>query len=332
MGMEYTPLQQAAIDRIRFFEDELGKRGLKVRLSFEQKFYIPQKSTMQYNLVGSQMRKNFKTYLSYGQNENDRKFEMRFGSDHNCAHSAVDIADDITKFRNEGAAVILKDGKELEFAAIIPMERFLFRDRDITLGLHANSSVYDASGNDLCDNGGFFRAKGERLLNLIYRAGLGYIQNEDTLKRLGSWSHAAREIGMTTHDYAKIGKNRGYTVLERRNLNHYGEKYYPDHYHENRIASANADPYVIAALELAAIYDLVTQRDELKDKHITMEYVHEVWPHHPGPIGHALDHTIEKDMGAWGDRFRKHGELRELLGAPLYDGILQEYDKQRGER
>lgn len=329
--LQLTPLQLAALDRIHFFEQELEKRGLKVRLCFEQKFSLPNRELLEHANARLKLKEHFPTFLSHGNNETSGKYEARFGSDESCTHKAADIAMDVLMFRANGAKIL--NVQNLVFDPVIRDEN----PQLMTQGLHANLSVYDEAGIDLFDHQYFYRANAERLLNLQYHAGLGFIQNPETLRRLASWDHMPDRIGLGSI------KTQGCSVLVRNKApSLVNGQYVMNKYLESRLSSANADPFVIAALELAAVYDTVTHLPELRDqKTITMESLERIKCTTLPEASHKHDHMIERQMQPWVERFRQcendglaglaagHDNygLRQLLGDALYEGILQEYGK-----
>jgi hypothetical protein len=408
-----TPLQQAALERILFFQKELKKRGLKVRMAFEQEFVIvalnergevhedlgvqksivdasrgilfPDGGVTTVNNRGKQT--NYQHIVDILKprfpsiQEIEKEFagppilraiiddqlpiyEVKFDAGQKCELSPSQLAQDVLNFRKHAMEMLDESRDGVIFSEFLgayshrnlkiiydplPAKKYpsldklegqmvISRHRQ-PLGLHIDASVYDASGNCLCDNYGFYRAISERLLNLQYKAGLGFIQNAEALERLGVNKASPKKIGLGAGN--TDSKHDGYSLLERHkpyfehrwgpggrvNIPPKGT-YYPDRYLENRMVAADADPFVVTALELAAIYDAVTTAPELKDKDkIDLEYVNHAWNTHMGDIKHDLDHPIEKEMRPWVERFKRHDELRKLLGDALYDGVLQAYGK-----
>ncbi len=325
-----SPLQHAAFERVLFFERELEKRGLRVRMSFEQEFSSVHSAAILQKAL-EPLQRVLPTLLSLGPDH--ELLEARFGTDHSCRYRPSEVATDVEAFRQHGAQ-LLSDIIQQEIKAL----KFLPASGDALLfpimrGLHVNYSVYDREGNDLFDSTGFRRINAERLMNLQYHAGLAFIQSEENL--LG-------RVGNTTIGLHK--EKDVYTVVERRKAfigKSPSPDYFPDYYLEDRLPPADADPFVMAALHMAAVYDAVTQYPQLRDQSvITKAMVDNAWPNVSDGIDNSHSFRIRKrNMSGWKQQFRKSENqglggflaqhdnygLRQLLGNDLYEGIAREY-------
>jgi len=159
-------------------------------------------------------------------------YEAKFDSTNSCKFRPSEIAMQVHRFRHEaprhlalnpGVMDVWFDfkGHTLEMVAdSLPMQNHpqlkklaSHFDGNQPMGMHIGASVYDRDGKCLSDNYGFYRAQSERLLNLQYKGGLGFIQNAQGLKRLGINIATPRVIGLGSGGMES--KHKGYTLLER---------------------------------------------------------------------------------------------------------------------
>jgi len=268
-------------------------------------------------------------------------YEAKFDSAKAARHKPHDVALQVLGFREEAAQTLEanpqllhkysdeeKPGDVNMVLDALPLknipelqefqERFM---RNQTIGLHSSISVYDAMGHDLLDNDGFCRAQAESMMTLQSKAGLGYLQNQQGVDRIAANPSTPISIGLAYGH--KGGKSSGYSLLER-GVEH--------RYLENRLSPSTADPLVVAALELAAIYEMVTTTPGLKNKQtITMRDVNRLWKNDDAKIVQHRE-QIEQTLEPWKERLEKHSELRALLGDQFYDAMRDTLGKQQAAR
>ena len=340
-----TPLQELAVERIQFFQEELKKRNKFVRLSFEQEFAIAHNGTPALDVlkadtedlskIAPKDRKvaDFEKATAFLNSHGlhsltvlEREaashvgplqiYEAKFDTKNPFEPSTttpLEIALDTLKFKTKTVQELLAQttylssdwaGKALTpvFAAV----PFPEQDKNATIGLHANISVYDADGKNLfADELGnrtqLMHDVGNTLKELHREGGLAFIQQPEALARYGANESTPQHIG--------IGKNKRTcdTILDHTQITIFrkqSKNQDTNRYLEDRISGAAADPLIIAAMELAAVYDVVCGKDKPRTN---------------------FKHPIETKMGPWVERFEKSQHVKSLLGEGLYQGILHEY-------
>lgn len=362
----YTELQEDAIERIRFYQSELLKRGHRVRLSIEQEFavahhggptldaikpdtpYVEKERVEKFNDYGTVLNflksRNLPTLTMLereGASRDERLqiYETKFDSGSLLrpdARTPLDVALDTLKFRQQTIGELLQQttclssdwaGKEL--TALFDPVPYAHLPK-ATMGLHANMSVYDDEARNLFvdeKNGGpsqMLYDVADRLKQLQYHGGLAFIQTPEALARFGINESAPDKIGLGEGQL-----NRDKTIMRRHTTHIFkkeGKDQTSNNYLENRMMPANADPLVITALQLAAVYDVVinpkgvmpstlnVRKKTMGDKDIT--------------FFNETTFPLEKTMQPWIDRFKAEDHIKKLLGDKLYQGILKTYGGQ----
>jgi len=356
--MGLTPLQEAAIKRIHFFQEALEAKGIFVRFGLEQEFLVESDGQaannalkrddvqqeigmhdVNYRGIARQLQNtgNWLLYemesefasMQYKLRVYEAKFDNFSMPEAKEKAKPLDVAHDLYYFRTQNLKQLLETTTSLNSQwhsrQLDPVLRSVpYPDhpvyRNETIGLHANLSLRDKNGYDLFNNAEVERLCALSLLELQYKAGLGFLQNPANLDRLDKNNSAPKNIAL-----GKDMKESGFSLLERQ-----GKKIGSGRYLENRMMGADADPFIVTALELAAVYDMVQNHPDILEKpyvpHDKMEdrATARAWPQIFDQQGHP-DPKLEKEWQPWVKRMNEAHELSELLGDKLYTGILEAF-------
>lgn len=348
-----TPLQKLAAERIEFFQKALKEKGLHVRLAFEQEFAVSHNNQPAidpiladkpvdelenvregkyngYSKVSDILKKDLPTFTMLEREAASHAdqlqiYEAKFDNGsplHNSQHTALDTAMDATRFREDTVKKLLTNttclnsewaGKALT-ANFSPLP-FPESRTAATLGLHANLSVYNDKRENLFVAEGkhpsiFLDEVSRRLQELQREGGLAYLPTPEGLSRFGTNESSPNQIGISA------AKNEGKTLVRHHHVTIFrkqGFKQLANFYLEDRMPASNAEPLVVAAMQLAAVYDVV--QNGLPENH-----------KHTSELKSPFC-QLNRDSKPWVERFQRDAGLSRLLGKPLYEAILKEYSQ-----
>jgi len=346
-----TPLQEAALERIYYFENMLAVHGFRVRMGFEQEFLLTHgehetpptngvlkptsnetvtgKNNSYWSLV-AQLWEEFPNLYEINSESAGAPvekgwsslgiYEAKFDTDQIglsvAPLSVADLATMVWKFRNHGLDTIkeaakkeggiLQDRQSADDLAIsfnpVPFPHHHYY-RNQALGMHIGMSVYKDDNNVLMNDEAITSRITNSLLTLQKAITPAFIQTPEALRRISVTSASPKQVSMGRTEFAKAD---GHSVLLRkeRELGSDAQLYTSYSYIEDRLPAANADPFVIAALELgAACYALCTEHEVVAPRNVRL--------------------PNNKDWA----RLRMNPSAESLLGDKLYREIEASYPK-----
>jgi hypothetical protein len=375
--MPHVPLswlRQAAVNRIRFFEEALAERGLIARLGAELEFFplsahgLPKKNLLDEAKLTDHLRKTVtgieRVHKEIGPGA---QYELVTGLNPTMKNlslehaSALATAENVAAFQDAFAAHAPR--WQMTGVSYCPRQKVLGKMENS--GLHINISLWDKSGTK-----NLFYQRGQQTTDLerhvvdalIENHGNGsliYLPTEDSFARVNSMRDPLRLSGLRNlssgvpntagympskgitlqaaniimRDYVQTqqamipsitGRFRSpqgmvFGLVEKVTLggvrsNMIGWETAAQHRLESRLAASDADPYLVVASEMAAIYDAVCKGTRINQATNALE---------------ILPHTTEFKLIGLPDSATKarlklgaNDRLRKLLGEDLFHGII----------
>lgn len=350
-GFTPTPLQQAAIERIQYFKEELKQYGIHVRSSMELEFTVSDKynnprraminlkQANQYLQESEPALQHFETLKQDSTSEYEVTIADTINPDKHLdvyAFSPEAIAYETALLKRQSLANMLQQSSCLNhqyarggtepFLPVFdahPHSNLLCEapsnhERQSS-ALHVNISLYDDEGNNLfTQSPELMQEAARRLIEVQHQAGLAFLPNKNSMARLSQQTHVSVPGGIGMEPSADMGKRTFSSVNIRGGIYEVGGadariKYAHDTRLENRLPGADADPFVAMAVTMAAMLDAVQY--ELP-KHQTR----------------APKHHFAENRRELTQQLAASGYMRELLGTKLYHAILDEYGQSRYQR
>jgi hypothetical protein len=351
-GFTPTKLQQAAIERIQYFQEELKHYGVYMRSSMELEFMVEdsQGRLTPYTINLKEAEKHLKSayprlpHLESLKTDASSEYEITI-ADHfpkgmpvNPEHfNPVAIAEETATLKQNALSDMLQQSsclnQQVNRSGVPPYSPVFhaypysranndssWQYEDRSSALHINVSLYDKDGKNLFSESPILLEECARsLVNVQQEAALAFLPKNNSLKRLRPEAHLSVPGGIGMEPSADFGKRRHSTVNTRGGMIEVGgtdakEKYQHETRIENRLPGADADPFVALAVTMAAMLDAVQY--ELPEKHTD-----------PQPKHHFPESKKEMLQA-----LKSSSHMRELLGNALYTSIMDEYGKTAERR
>jgi hypothetical protein len=341
-----SPLQQAAIQRIHEYQEELKQYGYYVRSGMELEFMV--KDSRGVLVPGVIKLGKAEEYL---QNPaRDMPLLRRFKTDSTAEYeivvgdhvdrgerrasvtqfSPVEVARTTARLKEGELKRMLQESTCLSggtMRAIAPFspvfhafpyslasDNTLSQYENNSSALHINVSLYDEKGKNAFSNSdGLLKHCARSLVRVQDEAGLAFLPKNNSLKRLRPESHVSVPggLGMETIPDQAIRKSNS-SVNIRGGIYEVGGPSGKASYHhemriENRLPGADADPFVAMAVTLAAMV------------HAVRTYSREM----DGVKNPAI--PLTRSHGELVEKFETSRRMEKLLGPMLFNAILDEY-------
>ncbi len=349
MASEFKPtaLQQAAINRIHEFQEELKQNGFAMRSGMELEFMFTDSrgilSPASINLNRLNEHLDSVTGLPHlitVKNECTAAYEAIIGDkiEGNPVYaqvgnfSPVGVAANVASLKQDGLKKLLLEsscysppffGKPphtpnfhaYPYSLQEPGDA-LSSFSDKSSGLHINVSLYDLKGkNAFSGNKDLTTQCAQKLVELQNEATIAFLPRNNSLARLGKQAHVSVPGGLGMElidDYAT--RRTASSVNIRGGIHEVGGKeaktlYRHDTRIENRLPGADADPFVALAVTMAALVETVRERAQ---GYTTPEKTNPKF---------ALP-TSRRSMAR---QLESSGHMCELLGEDLHSKILARY-------
>lgn len=346
-----SPLQQAAIQRIHEYQEELKRYGYHVRSGMELEFMVKDsqgelvpgiiklsaaEEYLQNPARGLPLLRRFKT---------DATSEYEAVVGHSVAPDAktadvtqfspVAVADTTARLKQGELKKMLREGTCLSsgitrgtapftpvfhaFPYSLAGGNTLTQYQNHSSALHVNISLYDNKGrNKFTNSEGLLNHCARSLVRVQDEAGLAFLPKNNSLKRLRPGSHVSVPGGLgmeTIPDLARKKSNSSVNIrggMYEVGGRNRGQRYHHETHIENRLPGADADPFVAMAVTLAGIVQGVrTYNPALKNA-----------PNPTFPLAENHEALVEK--------LEASQRMRELLGPALYSAVLDEYGRGAG--
>lgn len=365
---ELTPLQEAALERIEYFTEELRKMGIVPRTAIELEMMVVDADgepiPMAMRLEGIVDAKNklsaitpnhiqnfgYERLLEDFEPANPVKYEANIiergdinGRADVTGYSSKEVAAATEVLKRGGIAQMLKTTTCLS-SPTDPHPSFKARPflnhpshHYDTCGLHINMSLYDMDGDNLFSQSHQLLSHAAiSLMQLQNEAAFALLPNENSIQRIKtSYEHkdssVAKRVGMVIDKPHK--ENARYASISIRNRLGYNTRI------ENRLPGADTDAFVATAFTMAALYDAVKKHMHKIEAPTKIILEDDTVPIKSNGSHYRVDPVDTEYMNVMGrnipvarhkllSNFERSAYARELLGNKLYKAIINDYRQQ----